>query len=316
METILTVQIFQDNILTLCVVGLASAEAENPHKSIPKATKQVFWRIALFYVVSLFILGLIVPSDSHSLTMASGGNTRYSPFVLSIQLAGIKVLPSVFNTIITLSVLSVANSCTYGSTRSIHALCKNGMGPEIGKKVDRKGRPWVILIIVLLFGCLAYVSLAKHGSVAFTWLLSIAGLSNFFTWGSICFAHIRFRKAMALQSRSLEELAFTAQFGVIGSWIGLGLNILCLIAQFYLAVSPIHKKPSAENFFQSYLAFPIVILFFIGYKAYYNDWKFGVDLASVNLDEGRRELDIEQIRKEKAEEKLRKKSMPLWKRFL
>jgi len=93
---------------------LAAAEAENPAREIPKATRQVFWRIALFYVLNLLILGIIVPSDSKVLLGSSGANTKASPFVLAITMAGIKGLPSVFNAVITISVLSVANSCTYG----------------------------------------------------------------------------------------------------------------------------------------------------------------------------------------------------------
>lgn len=296
------------------LVGLAAAEAANPRKSIPKATKQVFWRISLFYVISLFLLGLIVPSDNDNLSSASGGNTRYSPFVLSFRLAGIKVLPSIFNAVITLSVISVANSCTFASTRTIQALCARGMGPRIGAKVDKKGRPYVVLIVVLLFGCLAYINEAKDGSTIFNWLLALSGLSNFFTWGSICFAHIRFRKAWYMNGRTKEDLPFAAMFGVIGSWIGLGLNILCLIAQFYVALFPIGGKPDAQAFFESYLAAPIVILFFVGYKVYYKQWSIGVKLQDINIDEGRRELDLDAFRAELDAERAEKKSWPWWKR--
>lgn len=298
------------------MVGLASAEAANPRKSIPKATKQVFWRIALFYIVSLFILGLIVPSDNPSLSKASDGATRYSPFVLSFKLAGIKILPSVFNAVITLSVISVANTCTFGSTRTIQALCASGMGPAICAKVDRKGRPRVILIIVLLFGCLAFVNEAKNGSVAFTWLLSLSGLSNFFSWGSICYAHIRFRKVWAMNGRSVDDLPFPAQFGVIGSWIGLALNILCLIAQFYLAVSPIGREPSVQVFFEYYLAFPVVIVFFLAYKIYYRQWSIGIDLKSIDVDEGRREVNLEELKRELEEERALKAISPWWRRAI
>ena len=45
------------------LTGLAAAEAANPLKSIPQATKQVLWRIAIFYVVGLLMIGLIVPAD-------------------------------------------------------------------------------------------------------------------------------------------------------------------------------------------------------------------------------------------------------------
>lgn len=298
------------------LVGLAAAEAANPRKTIPKATKQVFWRISLFYVISLFILGLIVPSDDPNLTKASGsGDTKYSPFVRSFQLAGIKVLPSIFNAVITMSVMSVANSCTYASTRTIQALCAKGMGPKILARVDKKGRPWVALIVSLLLGCLAYINEAPSGSTVFTWLLSLSGLSNFFTWGSICFAHIRFRKAWHRAGRTTDDLPFAAMFGVVGSWIGLGLNILCLIAQFYTALFPIGADPSAKIFFESYLAAPIVIVFFVGYKIWYKDWTLGVKASEINVDEGRREVDFDALRAELDAERAEKKSWPFYKRW-
>lgn len=43
--------------------GLAAAEAADPLRSIPKATKQVLWRICFFYIVTLILVGLNVSSD-------------------------------------------------------------------------------------------------------------------------------------------------------------------------------------------------------------------------------------------------------------
>jgi amino acid transporter len=296
------------------LVGLAAAEAEDPRKTIPKATKQVFWRICLFYVISLTLLGLIVPSNNDQLSQASGGKTQYSPFVLAFRLAHIKALPSIFNAVITISVISVANSCTFASTRTMQALCAKGMGPSWGAKVDKRGRPYIVLIITLAFGLLAYINEAPQGDTIFTWLLSLSGLSNFFTWGSICFAHIRFRKAWYQNGRTKDDLPFAAMFGVIGSWIGLGLNVLCLVAQFYVALFPIGGSPEVEAFFEAYLAAPVVILFFVGYKVYYRQWSIGVNLHEIDIDDGRRELDFAALKEELAAERARKKSWPLWKR--
>jgi amino acid transporter len=83
------------------------------------------WRIAIFYIVNLFLIGLIVPSDSY-LYKEEGSSARHSPFVIAIKLAGIKALPSIFNAVILISVMSVANSCTFGSTRTMQALAANG----------------------------------------------------------------------------------------------------------------------------------------------------------------------------------------------
>ncbi|KAF3916876.1 hypothetical protein ABW20_dc0110311 [Dactylellina cionopaga] len=285
------------------LVGLSAAETENPRKTLPTATKQVLWRIMIFYVISLFLLGLIVPSDDPLLAHASGAETKFSPFVRAMTLAGIPVLPSIFNAVILISVISVANTCSYGSTRTLQALAERGHAPKIFAKIDSKGRPIYALILALAFGFLGFIVLAPKGNTIFFWLLSLSGLSNFFSWGSINFAHIQFRRAWKMQGRSLDELPFKAGFGVWGSWIGLSLNILCLIAQFYVALFPIGGKPDAEAFFQSYLAAPVVLICFLGFKAYSRDWKFGVNLMEIDLDAGRREVDNPEVIRQELEEK-------------
>lgn len=217
------------------LVGLAAAEAADPRKSLPTATKQVFWRITTFYVLGLFIVGLILPSDSEDLLGSSGGNTKASPFVLAIQMAGVKGLPSVFNAVITISVLSVANSCTYGSTRTMQALGVRHMGPKFLAYIDKQGRPVWCVLIQIAFGFLAFIGEASNGGTVFTWLLSLSGLSNFFVWGSICLSHIRFRRGWKAQGHTLDELPYRASFGVIGSWLGFALNCIALIATFYVS---------------------------------------------------------------------------------
>ncbi|KAI7719856.1 AAT family amino acid transporter, partial [Hortaea werneckii] len=50
------------------LTGLAAAEAANPAKEIPRASKQVVWRILVFYVVNLTLVGLDVPAQASILT--------------------------------------------------------------------------------------------------------------------------------------------------------------------------------------------------------------------------------------------------------
>lgn len=273
------------------LVGLAAAEAANPRKALPQATKQVFWRIAFFYIVGLFVLGLIVPADNPNLLHAHGANSQYSPFVIAIRLAGIKVLPSIFNAVITVSVISVANSSAFASTRTLQALAQRGMAPKFLAYVDKKGRPIPTIILQMSFGLLAFVNLAAAGSVLFTWLLSLTGLANFFVWGSINLSHIRFRKGWAHAGRTVDQLPFKAQYGVIGSYIGLFLNVICLIAQFYVALFPIGGKPDASAFFQAYLAGPIIFVLFVGWKVYTRDWKLFIRAEDMDVLTSLREFE-------------------------
>lgn len=297
------------------LVGLAAAETANPRKSLPTAVKQVFWRIALFYIVALTVVGFLVPyTDPRLLNDSSSVNAKASPFVIAITNAGISGLPSVFNAVIMIAVLSVGNSSIYGSSRTLAALAEQSQAPKILGYIDRQGRPIVSIAVASVVGFLAFFAGSSVNITAFAWMLALSGLSSIFTWGSICLAHIRFRKAWKLQGHTLDELAFRAQPGVYGSWIGFLLNVIVLIAQFWVGVYPIGWKGMsssaiAETFFQAYLAAPIVILSYIGYKFWYNT----PIIRSHNMDlhTGIRELNVAELI---AQEKAGREAWPAWKR--
>jgi amino acid transporter len=274
------------------LVGLAAAETSNPVKTLPKATKQVFWRILFFYVTSLLLIGFIVPYTNPNL-LNGASDASASPFVIAIELGGIQVLPSIFNAVILIAVLSVGNSSTYGSSRTIAALSKIGQAPRFLAYIDRRGRPIISLVLALLFGGLAYIGLASSGETVFNWLLAISGLSQFFTWGSICLCHIRFRQGWKAQGHTLEEIPFRSAVGVIGSYYGLIFNILCLIAQFYVAVWPpgTGGTGTVEEFFEAYLAVPVVIIFYVGYKIIRWSESNFVRNDDMDVDTGRRTVE-------------------------
>ena len=76
-----------------------------------------------------------------------------------------------------------------------------------------------------------------------------------------------------------------------------------------------NSLPDAKAFFQSYLAAPIVIAFFLGYKLFYRQWSLGVKLDEIDVDAGRRELDIPAFRAELDAERAEKASWPAYKRW-
>ncbi|KAF2474691.1 amino acid permease [Lindgomyces ingoldianus] len=297
------------------LVGLAAAETANPRKSLPTAVKQVFWRITLFYIVSLLLVGLLVPyNDPQLLNGKSGADAVASPFVIAIKNAGIEGLPSVFNAVIMIAVLSVGNSAVYGSSRTLAALAEQNQAPKVLAYIDRKGRPLVSVAVASLLGLLAFLAGTKSQEAAFNWMLSLSALSSIFTWGSICLSHIRFRKGWELQGHSLNELAFRSQPGVIGSWVGLMFNSLVLIAQFWVAFSPIGYKEKTtlqliQSFFQVYLALPVTLAFYIPYKIYHRTpW---IRSHNMDLHTGIRELNIAELIEEEREER---KTWPTWKK--
>lgn len=297
------------------LVGLAAAETANPRKTLPTAAKQVFWRITLFYVVCMAIIGLLVPyTNPQLLHAASSVDAKASPFVIAIKDAGIVGLPSVMNAVILIAVLSVGNSAVYGSSRTIAAMAEQGQAPKFLAYIDRQGRPLFAILFASTMGLLCYLAASSKESDVFEWLLAVAGLSSIVTWGSICLAHIRFRRGWKVQGHSLSELAFTSQAGVIGSWLGFLFNLLVLAAQFWVGYAPVgYASMSASgrvrNFFSSYLAAPIIVSFYITYKIWFKTTF--IRSKDMDLQTGRRDLNIQHlIDHERAEQA----DWPRWKK--
>ncbi|USW58099.1 Putative amino acid permease/ SLC12A domain-containing protein [Septoria linicola] len=57
------------------VIALAGAETQNPRKVIPNAVRMTFWRVMIFYVLSIFVVGLLVPSNDPNLGISNASRT-------------------------------------------------------------------------------------------------------------------------------------------------------------------------------------------------------------------------------------------------
>ncbi|OWB57323.1 hypothetical protein B5S28_g3261 [[Candida] boidinii] len=283
--------------------GLAAAETENPRKSLPSATKQVFWRITLFYIICLTLVGLLVPYNDPRLIGSSSEDAAASPFVIAIVNAGISGLPSVMNVVIMIAVVSVGNSAVFGCSRTIASLADMEMAPKICGYIDKEGRPLVGVMITLIFGLLCFLAASSKEDDVFTWMLALSGLSSVFTWGSICYCQIRFRRALAVRGRGTDEIPYKTQCGLLGSWFGVLLNVLILIATLYTAIFPVGDSPSAEGFFESYLTIPVLMLFLAIFYAWKRDFTFFIRAKDIDVDGNRRAVDIELLKQEIAEEK-------------
>ncbi|KAL8689309.1 MAG: hypothetical protein Q9224_004667 [Gallowayella concinna] len=293
------------------LVGLAAAEAANPAKALPGAIKQVFWRITLFYILSLLFVGLLVEHTDERLLGSGLSDSQASPFVIAAKDAGLVGFDSFMNVVIMVSVISIGNSGVFGGSRTLTALAEQGYAPKFFAYIDKSGRPLFSTIFVLMFSPIAYVGLSSSGEIVFAWLQALSGLAALFTWGSICLSHIRFRGAWKYHGHTLDEIPFTAIFGVWGSWVGLTLIFIVLVAQFAVALYPLGgDPPSAEAFFQAYLALPIVLIFWAGGFI----WKRAGWLRTqqMDVDTNRRVVDWERINGEKA----RVAAMPAWRRIM
>lgn len=285
------------------LVGMTASESRNPDKEVPKAIKQVFWRICGFYLLALFIIGLLVPFNHPNLVGDHKSDVNASPFVLALANTKSNAFASIMNVVILISILSVGNSAIYASSRTLIALSENGQAPRVLNYIDKKKRPLIAIAISISFGSLAYISvLSPNGSeIMFLWLMSISGISVLCTYGTITFCHIRFRKVLKLNNISYEaELPFCSQIGLTGSWYGVVLSVVITVSQIYIAIAPVNGHFVVKDFFQKVLGVLVILVFYLIHKIYlyvkYGEFQLLVDLGKVNMKFGRFAND--QIRKE------------------
>ncbi|CAH6720248.1 S-adenosylmethionine permease Sam3p [[Candida] jaroonii] len=296
------------------LAALAAAETENTRKALPRAIKQVFWRICVFYFLTAIVIGCLVPyTDERLLSATSSQDISASPFVIAINNAGIKVVPHIMNAVILVAVVSVGNSSVYGCSRTIASLAAQKLLPSFVGYVDREGRPLVAIMITNAFGLLGFLVVSEDEDEVFSWFFSVCSLSSFFTWFAICLTHVRFRWALDYQKRDKDELIFPAPTGIYGSYLGMVLLLFIIACELYVSISPPDGSPDAEAFFKNCLSLPLLLVMWACHKTYYRTWgSLYVKLEDIDIDTGRREVDVEFLKQDLAEEKQLIASKPFY----
>ncbi|MDO4913940.1 MAG: amino acid permease, partial [Bifidobacteriaceae bacterium] len=134
------------------LVGVAAGEADNPEKTVPHAIRTIFWRILLFYIGTIIVIGFLIPYTDPNLLDSDVSSIAISPFTLVFQRAGVAAAAAIMNAVILTSVLSAGNSGLYASTRMLYALAKNGDAPKIFTHTSKHGVPVNALIVTTLIG--------------------------------------------------------------------------------------------------------------------------------------------------------------------
>ena len=129
------------------LIGIAAGESKDPDTAIPKATKQIFWRIMIFYIGAIAVIGLLLPYTDPNLLAGEVTDVAVSPFTLVLRRAGVAAAAAVMNAVILTSVLSAGNSGLYASTRMLYALAREGKAPSILGTTNRRGVPVPSLIV-------------------------------------------------------------------------------------------------------------------------------------------------------------------------
>ena len=268
------------------LVGVAAGESENPAKNIPKAIRQIFWRILLFYIFAILIIGLLVPYDNPNLISGDISDIAISPFTIVFEKAGFAFAASVMNAVILTSVLSAGNSGMYASTRMLWVLAKEGKAPKWFAKVTRNGVPINSLILTALIGALAFLSSLFGDGEVYIWLLNASGMSGFIAWLGIAVSHYRFRKAFLAQGRDLKELPYRAKWFPFGPIFAFIICCIVILGQNYSAISA--EGIDWNGLMVSYIGLPLFLIVWLVYKFTKKTKLVPLDRVDFSMDENSR----------------------------
>lgn len=259
--------------------GVIAGETKNPQTSIPRAIKNIFWRILLFYIFSIAIISVIIPYND-PLLLNPDGKVALSPFTIVFEHAGLKTAATVVNAVILTAILSTANASMYGATRILWYMSKNGMAPSVFVKVNKNSVPVYACLATAALGSLSFLSTVFGAETIFIWLVHLSALSGFIAWIGISISHYRFRKALLLQGKELSTLPYKAKLYPFGPIFTFIFCIFIILGQPFVMFG----KLSWWTLISTYFSIPVLFLMYIGYKIYHQTRVVSLDKESLSLE--------------------------------
>ncbi|KAJ3234458.1 hypothetical protein HDU81_001414 [Chytriomyces hyalinus] len=257
------------------LVGLTAGEAANPRKSVPRAINGTFWRILIFYIGSIFLVGVILPTDSPVLVQKS---SSMSPFVYAYKAVGISFASHFMNLVIIVAASSAANSALYACARTLMRLAEEGSAPAMFAKVSKRGVPvnsvLAVTVISLIAVAVAYLAEiggdGKGSGKVFDWLSGVISYGIMANWMVMSFTHLRFRYGYLSQGRKMEDLPYIAPFFPYADYVSLFIGAFVTAFMF---VAAFYNSTNEADFFSTqwfldkswiYFTIPLLIVMYVG----------------------------------------------------
>lgn len=242
-------------------IAITAGETKDPRRNMPRVVKNVFWRILLFYILSILLIGLNVPYTSDGL---KNKDSRTSPFTLVFQMAGAEVAGSIINAVVMTSVLSAGNHALFAGSRLLYTLALQGHAPRVFARLNRGQVPWVAVLATSFIAGLCFASSFIGAGQLWAWLQNIVGVSNQLSWIAIGIASIRFRSGLAAQGKT-HLLTFKNWTYPWGPWFSVILNSFLVLVQGWTSFK---DGFHAVDFVSLYVELPVMLIMFLGWKFY------------------------------------------------
>lgn len=165
------------------LVGTAAGETANPAKIMPRAINSVIARIALFYVGSVFLLGLLLPYTAYK--------SGESPFVTFFSKIGVSGAGTVMNIVVLTAAFSSLNAGLYSTGRILRSMAMNGSAPKFTSVMSKNGVPYGGICLTAFIGLFGVLLNGVVPAQAFEIVLNIASLGIIASWATIVICQIQ-----------------------------------------------------------------------------------------------------------------------------
>lgn len=310
------------------IVIIAGSEARNPRRAIPSATRNIYWRILFFYILSIFVVGLNIYSGdprllhyfnsgpetngykqqesaqqkvikliggdkcrSSLLNWGGFSNGNQSPFVIAIQSAGLCSFAGVTNAFLLYYAVTAATSQLYASSRTLYFMSVQGKAPKIFSICSKRGVPYASVLFTAMFGLLSFLSVKNNTAVVFERMLSVCASTGLIVWSGMCLSFIRFYYGLRLRPDIINRNDENYPYR---SPFQPYLAYFGMIAGFIIVILSgflvfIKGKWSTLHFISSYGSLFVFLICYICYKIFRRTKIHKLD--RIDLDSGRREID-------------------------
>ena len=246
-------------------VAVAAGEAADPARTIPRAIRQTFWRILLFYVLAILIIGVLIPYTDPNLLRNDVTDVGVSPFALVFGRAGLAFAAGVMNAVVLTALLSAGTSSMYASTRILYGMAVSGRAPRAFARLTPHGVPRNALLATTAVGALCFLSSLFGDKVVYMWLLNTSGMTGFFAWLGIAVSHYRFRRGLVRQGYDLGRLAYRSPLFPFGPLFAGALCLVIVLGQNYQAFSDV--RAHWGEILATYIGVPVFLALWLGYRA-------------------------------------------------
>jgi lysine-specific permease len=264
------------------IFGITAGETLDPHTSIPRAVRSVFWRILLFYILSMGVISFLIPYNNPLLISASTTNIGASPFTIIFQMAGLYFAEVTMAIVVLLAILSAANASMYTATRTLWHIAQEGNAPKFLAKTTKHGIPTPALMLSAAMSAVIFLSSVVGQGQLFIWLLNMSSLTGFIAWFGIALCHYRFRRAYLAQGYKLTDLPYYAKGFPFGPLFALCLSVFVVLGQQFDAL--VLHKLNIDNLIGTYIGLPIFIAQYLGYKFYKGSKLIPLEKCSFDLE--------------------------------